>query len=213
MPADSAIPAQVKASEGFARLRPMLASHSAMPSQVRQFGFEPRWSGVRALVFYDGEMVRLADAIGRDIGAAFPELFDLRRVLRGKAAILDGIITSQSTTSEPDDDFLQRRLGVRRPNLAVLEQTPIVYIAFDLLFVGGRWIMHWPFQKRHARLQRLGLSGIFWRTSQRMRPGPGMICEGLVAKRLDSVYQPGRQSADWLEIKPDGAKENSAIDA
>jgi len=213
MPAGSAIPAQVKASEGFARLRPMLASPSAMPSQMRQFGFEPRWSGVRTLVFYDGEMVRLADGTGRDISAAFPELIDLRRVLRRKPAILDGIITSQSIATGSDEDSLQRRLRVRRPNLAVLEETPIVFTAFDLLLVGGRWIMHWPFQERHARLQRLGLSGIFWRTSRRIRPGPGRDGEAFIAKRLDSVYQPGRQSADWLEIKPGGVKENSAIDA
>ena len=86
---------------------------------------------------------------------------------------------------------------------------PLTLVAFDLLYEGGKWLMHWPYRERRARLESLELRGRCWRTSQRFDDGQALfasVCErgleGVVAKPSGSSYRPGYRG--WLKIKNPG---------
>jgi bifunctional non-homologous end joining protein LigD len=86
---------------------------------------------------------------------------------------------------------------------------PIVYVIFDLLYLDDRSTMGLPYAERRARLEALELSGPAWSTpavhradgAALLRASAERGLEGLVAKRLDSRYEPGRRGSGWLKIK------------
>ena len=87
--------------------------------------------------------------------------------------------------------------------------TPVVYAIFDLLYLDGHSLMELPYRERRARLEELGLSGRAWRVPAAHRGGGARLLEatsaqgleGIVAKRLDSRYEPGRRTGAWIKIK------------
>jgi bifunctional non-homologous end joining protein LigD len=86
---------------------------------------------------------------------------------------------------------------------------PITYMIFDVLYADGRSTIELPYTERQEILQRLTIHGPSWRLSPASTgDGQSMLeaarqhmLEGLVAKRLDSIYEPGRRSPNWLKIK------------
>jgi bifunctional non-homologous end joining protein LigD len=88
-------------------------------------------------------------------------------------------------------------------------ETPVTYVLFDLLYADGRVLFEEPYSERRARLEALGFDGEAWQTPAYHR-GDGAALqkasleqglEGIVAKRLDSPYRPGKRGRDWLKIK------------
>jgi bifunctional non-homologous end joining protein LigD len=86
---------------------------------------------------------------------------------------------------------------------------PVVYAIFDLLYIDGRSLVELPYSERRAELEQLGLGGRAWRVpavnvgegSRLLEATREQGLEGVVAKRLDSRYEPGRRSGAWLKIK------------
>ena len=84
-----------------------------------------------------------------------------------------------------------------------------MYAIFDLLYLDGHSLMELPYTERRARLEQLGLGGRAWRVpAARVGEGTPLLeatreqgLEGVVAKRLDSRYEPGRRSGAWLKVK------------
>ncbi len=111
----------------------------------------------------------------------------------------------------PSFERLQQRMHlasaerVRRRAATV----PIVYVIFDLLYLDGRSTLALPYLERRARLEALELNGAAWSTPAIHRTdGAALLAEsaargleGLVAKRLDAAYEPGRRSRGWLKVK------------
>jgi bifunctional non-homologous end joining protein LigD len=87
--------------------------------------------------------------------------------------------------------------------------TPVVYAIFDLLYLDGQSLMELPYRERRARLEELGLGGRAWRVPAAHSAGGARLLEatraqgleGIVAKRTDSRYEPGRRSGVWLKVK------------
>ena len=105
----------------------------------------------------------------------------------------------------------------RRPRPAAVRRlaasTPVVYAIFDLLYLDGHSLMELPYQERRERLDALGLGGPAWRVPAAHRgEGAALLeatraqgLEGVVAKRLDSRYEPGRRTGAWIKVKNDAA--------
>jgi bifunctional non-homologous end joining protein LigD len=196
------------------RLAPMLARaghwEEIRPAQER-FAFEVKWDGVRALAYCRPGRLRLASRSGADITAAYPELRGLSAALGMREAVLDGEIIAFGADGRPSFETLQRRMHASSEAAArrLAADIPVLFAVFDLLYLDGRLLLELPWRERRAQLERLGLEDRCWRVPAASRgEGEALLqatrargLEGVVAKRLDSRYEPGRRSAAWLKIK------------
>lgn len=194
-----------------AEIDPMLAVHGELPQKPNDYAFEYKWDGVRAVAFWDGRRLKLHSRNRLDITRRYPELMDLGEALGKKPTILDGEIVALDENNRPSFPRLQRRMhaeGTER--IARLsKEVPAWYVLFDVLWADGRSTMDMPYTERRRILEELTVSGPSWQiTPAHVGQGEAMLraaerngLEGLVAKRLDSVYEPGRRSPAWLKIK------------
>ncbi|WP_231928712.1 non-homologous end-joining DNA ligase [Micromonospora echinaurantiaca] len=188
-------------------VRPMLATSGALPGGPG-WGYEFKWDGVRA-IGYVADGVRLLSRNDRDVTPAYPELGELARLLSGRRAVLDGEIVALDGKGRPSFAALQRRMHVRAPSAALVGGTPVRMYLFDLLHLDGRDLTSLPYTERRAALQELDLSGQSVDTPPYWTGDAGrdlataaadLGLEGVVAKQLDSPYQPGRRSPAWVKV-------------
>jgi bifunctional non-homologous end joining protein LigD len=194
------------------RIVPMMAQPaSALPRDPKNWSFEVKWDGVRAIAYVKPGRLRLESRNLNDITDAYPEVRGLVGALGMHEAVLDGEIVAFDDSGRPSFERLQRRMHVTSPSAIRRYQSsmPVVYAIFDLLYLDGRSLMELPYRERRARLESLELKGPAWRVPAN-HPGEGKLLldatakqglEGIVAKRLDSRYEPGRRGGNWLKIK------------
>ena len=115
--------------------------------------YEPQWDGIRALAFVEGGRLRLLSRNSRDITSTFPELADLPSRVNAEAAVLDGELVCLDSSGHPSYTRLQERL--RAPGTSLAGSVPVHFIAFDLLYLGGRPVMGEPLVDRKALLRDL----------------------------------------------------------
>jgi bifunctional non-homologous end joining protein LigD len=193
-------------------LRPMLAVEGKRPPNGDGWGFEIKWDGVRALAHSDGQGgLRIESRRGEDITARYPELTALGDALAGHRAILDGEIVAFDEHDRPSFQRLQLRMGLTSEITIQrrVPQTPVTYVAFDLLYLDGRPTIELPYLERRRLLDELALDGPHWQTpAHHVGEGEALLeaarardLEGVVAKRLDSPYRPGRRSGEWIKVR------------
>ncbi|HEY2435533.1 MAG TPA: DNA ligase D, partial [Solirubrobacteraceae bacterium] len=194
------------------RILPMMARSSAvLPRDQKQWAFEVKWDGVRAIAYAQPGRLRLESRNLNEITAAYPEVRGLLDDLGMHEAVLDGEIVAFDERGKPSFELLQRRMHVTSPSQVkrVAASVPVVYAVFDLLYLDGRSLIELPYEERRRCLQELELGGSAWRVPAG-RPGEGAALlkatreqglEGVVAKRLDSRYEPGRRSGAWVKVK------------
>ncbi len=199
-------------------LRPMLASLASAPpydpdgADQDSWALEMKWDGVRALALVERGRVRLMSRTERDITATYPELAALGRATDHKQLLLDGEIVVFGADGWPSFEGLQPRMHVADAAAARLlaGHNPVTYLVFDLLQLDGRPLLDLAYRYRRALLDELALAGPNWQTPpgfpgadfeavRAVSAAHGM--EGVVAKRLDSRYQPGTRGGDWRKIK------------
>jgi len=193
-------------------LRPMLAVAGKLPRAEGAWAFELKWDGVRAVAYCEPGRARLESRSLRDISSQYPEVTrTLRQALGSSEAILDGEVVAFDESGRPDFQLLQRRmhLGSESAVRRRMADTPVTYVAFDLLFFEGRSLMEHPYSDRRGVLDRLELFGPHLQ-APKSHHGDGtdllkltraQHLEGLVAKRLDSRYLPGRRAKAWMKVK------------
>jgi bifunctional non-homologous end joining protein LigD len=192
-------------------LRPMLARLSKMPADEGSYGFEIKWDGVRALAYLARGKVTLESRTGRDITAQFPEAAGLSGPLGRRQVVLDGELVAFDDEQRPSFQQLQGRIHLASDALVRerMRATPVTYMLFDVLHLSGRSTRELPYEERRAVLEGLGLDGPSWQTP-RYHPGEGSALlaisrrkglEGVVAKRLGSIYVPGSRGGAWLKVK------------
>ena len=189
----------------------MKAKLAELPVDDDGWGFEIKWDGVRAIAYCAADSVRLVSRTARDITAAYPELVALSDALDGAKAVLDGEVVAFDDAGRPSFQRLQRRMHVRDADQVrrLRDEVPVTYVAFDLLVVDGEPLLGLPYAERRARLEALGLEGDHWRTPAYHRgDGASLLeltsaqgLEGIVGKRLDSLYRPGKRGRDWIKVK------------
>jgi bifunctional non-homologous end joining protein LigD len=192
-------------------LKPMLATLSTLPRDDDGWAYEIKWDGVRAIAYCDAGQLRLESRTLRDITSHYPELRSLAAELGSREAVLDGEVVAFDDQGRPSFERLQGRMNlasqaaVRRR----MADCPVTYLIFDLLHLDGRPQLDVPYSERRTRLAKLELDGPHWQTpSHHLGEGEPLLrltqeqgLEGLVAKRLDSRYLPGRRSRSWLKVK------------
>ncbi len=198
------------------RIAPMLATLAkALPSDTSGYGYEVKWDGVRALAYIEGGRVRLDSRRGTEITMRYPEVRALGAALGATPAVLDGEIVAFDG-ERPSFERLQRRMHVGSESTArrLAREVPVVFMAFDLLWLDGHSTSALTYAERRALLEELELAGESWQTPAWYEDGEALLTatresglEGVVAKRLDSRYLPGTRSRDWLKVKNHLAQE------
>jgi bifunctional non-homologous end joining protein LigD len=193
------------------RVKPMLATLGKLPAGDEAWAHEIKWDGVRAIAYSRPGELELQSRNLKDITAQYPELGRLNRALSSHEAVLDGEIVAFDERGRPSFEVLQRRMHVASSSAIgrLARNTPVTYMIFDLLWLDGHSLMELPYLQRRERLSSLELSGERWQTPEHivghgleiLRASAEQELEGIVAKRLDSTYQPGRRSASWIKIK------------
>jgi bifunctional non-homologous end joining protein LigD len=194
-----------------AHLVPMLATTGSLPDSDDGWAFEIKWDGVRTIAYSQPGELRLESRNLNDVTDRYPELARLGRALSSHSVILDGEIVALDGSGRPSFGTLQTRMQVssRVQARRLMKDTPVTYMIFDLLWLDGHSVMGFTYAERRELLSALELNGESWQTPEHtVGEGRALLqasteqgLEGVMAKRLDSIYQPGARSRSWVKIK------------
>ncbi|HEV2928983.1 MAG TPA: non-homologous end-joining DNA ligase, partial [Propionibacteriaceae bacterium] len=197
-------------------IEPMLATPLHEPDRFGDedgWAFEMKWDGVRTVAYLAGGRVRLLSRKGRDDTAAYFDVVDDLAAVPAQTAVLDGEVVVSDEAGRPNFGLLQHRINLTRPG--DIEQAartwPAQLMLFDILHLNGQSLTKKPYAERRAILEdlvrpatgsRVQVPPIFdMNLAAALDPSRQLGLEGVVAKRLDSVYQPGRRARTWLKMK------------
>lgn len=191
-------------------LHPMLIGESRDPFDDPDYIFELKWDGERCLAYLDPKTeTALRNKRNEKILLKFPELRGIHRQVK-KRCILDGELMVL-VDGKPNFFELQRRALMShsfRMELAA-KRYPANFVAFDCLYYEGRSLLDLPLMERKTYLEKVVRESDTLAVS-RYLSGQGTVffdlakkeeLEGIVAKRRDSFYTPGKRTKDWIKIK------------
>ena len=169
--------------------------------------FERKFDGERCLPFRDGDHLRLMTRNQQQVTGTYPEIAEALRAQAATDFIVDGEVVAFDG-DETSFSRLQHRLGVRDPSPALRAEVPAYIYLFDVLWADGRDVRSRPLLERKQVLRDLlSFGGPLRYAEHRDSDGEAYYreaCqlgwEGLIAKRADAPYRPGRQR-DWLKFK------------
>lgn len=174
------------------------------------WGFEVKWDGMRVVTNVD-DTVRLSSANGINVTPRFPELGDLASHLAGHRAVLDGEVVAFDSAGRSSFPTLQARIHVSDPHRVarLRAEVPVQYVVFDLLHLDDHPTLDLPYTDRRRLLASLVEPAGPWTVpAHQVGNGAALLdaatdrgLEGVMAKRLDSPYRPGRRSPAWRKCK------------
>ncbi len=190
------------------KISPMLAKAS-IPFDNPDYLFEIKWDGERAIAFVEnGKIVRLQNRTLQDVSTRYPEI--IGSAVEAKEAILDGEIVLLEEDGKPSFRKLAQRSHVQDPFKILLlsKAMPVTYITFDILYRNGQALTSLSLRERKKHLSIMKQAAIlpifFIEGSGKtfFETVTSMGYEGIMAKRMDSPYLPGKRSDSWLKMKP-----------
>jgi bifunctional non-homologous end joining protein LigD len=192
-------------------IRPMLAVAGALPTRDGEWAYEMKWDGVRAVVYIEDGAVRVFSRNDRDVSLSYPELAAMAGQTGGQELVLDGEIVAFDQHGRPNFGRLQQRMHIADRGVAeqLSRTVPAVFLAFDLLRIDGHSLTGRPYVERRELLERLDIDGPSWHTppvfegsaADAFAASQDQGLEGVVAKRLGSIYRPGVRSPEWTKVK------------
>jgi bifunctional non-homologous end joining protein LigD len=192
-------------------LSPMQPTPGPLPPDEQDWAFEVAWGGQVIVVAFDGGRPASAIDVGGDnLVGRIPELNRLGEALGTVQVVLHGEIVVLGEDGRPDRSRLDARLAARSASTVrrLARDRPALFMIADLLWLDGHSAMDLPWRGRRQLLDELSPAGDRWQTPA-AHPGEGRPLldatsaqglPGIVAKRLDSPYQPGAVSPDWRSI-------------
>jgi bifunctional non-homologous end joining protein LigD len=191
-------------------IHPMLATSVDKPFDGPDWLFEIKWDGYRAVAFIEDGKFRLVSRNQNELTQRYPELKDLPRSVKAKTAILDGEVVALDEEGRASFSLMQQRTGFRPHgrSRAANADVPVLYYAFDLLYLDGYDLRKLPLVDRKKQLASILITGDHLRFSDHYeKQGKALFAmarakglEGILAKKRDSIYVE-RRSSEWLKIK------------
>jgi bifunctional non-homologous end joining protein LigD len=193
-------------------IHPMLATPTEKAFDNPDWLFEIKWDGYRAVAFIESGRVRLMSRTQNDLTAQFSELGSLPKFVKAERAILDGEIVALDEKGRPSFSLMQQRTGFQagKRRLPRREGVPVVYYAFDLLYLDGIDLRRVALEQRKQLLQErieADKGEVVHYSDHYAEKGLDLFeaakqrgLEGILAKKRRSVYEEKR-SRDWLKIK------------
>ncbi|MEZ0363867.1 ATP-dependent DNA ligase [Mycobacterium sp. pUA109] len=184
---------------GFQELSPMLASEGSVAElTAQQWAFEGKWDGYRLLVEADHANLRLRSRSGRDVTAEYSQLQSVADAVADHRVVFDGEVVVLDDAGVPSFTAMQNRGRSARTE----------FWAFDLLYLDGRSLLRASYRDRRRLLETLAAGTDL--IVPPLLPGDGAAAldysrdrgwEGVVAKKWESPYQPGRRATSWVKDK------------
>jgi DNA ligase 1 len=174
---------------------------------------EEKYDGIRAQAHKSGDRVKIFSRTLDEV-VEFPELREPLAALPGEY-IFDGEILAWHNSQPLPFTQLQKRLGRKKPDLPLIDEVPVKFVVFDLLFLDGELLLDSPLTERRRRLKQLLAPA----QTKYFQLAPERLCEtrdaiedsfraalaagheGIVAKAPDSLYTPGRRGRFWFKLK------------
>jgi bifunctional non-homologous end joining protein LigD len=190
---------------------PMLARLSQLPRDDGRWAVEVKWDGIRAIAYCKPGRVELQTRNLNDVTVQYPEVWRITRALGSHEAVLDGELVAFDENGRPSFERLQQRIHNTDENVVRrrMKTHPVVYVVFDLLYLDGLDLMGEPYTRRRELLEELDLSGEHWQTpshsvghaKELLAASKEQGLEGVMLKRVDSTYAPGKRTGTWLKVK------------
>jgi bifunctional non-homologous end joining protein LigD len=200
---DDAAPAPKRSGQTY---KPMLATLAADVPRGVGWTFEVKWDGYRAIATESGGDTTLTSRNGNDLTARFLNVAkEIPKAVKTPDCVLDGEVCALDESGRSSFSAMQQgKAG-----------TPIVYYVFDVLEIEGESVVDLPLVERRKLLEGLldrrnkivRLSEMFDEGEALLDAAKQQQLEGIMAKRLDSKYLPGRRTRDWLKIKTHSEQE------
>jgi len=192
------------------KLEPMLAEIGEEPRSDPQWLYEPKVDGYRVIAFVQDGAVRLQSRRGIDLTTAFPEIVADLQAQAVDSMIVDGEIVALDATGQPSFNALQNRRELKTPAelAAAQRESPVILLCFDLLHFAGINLRGAPYIDRRRYLSQCLLPSVHLQLVHVSDDAEKLYAaslasgfEGIVAKRKDSPYQPGKRTGAWLKLK------------
>jgi bifunctional non-homologous end joining protein LigD len=186
----------------------MRATRGKLPEDEEEWTYEFRWDGLRVLGRVEGGRIDLFSQDGKPI-TSFPDVGAQSEWMGSAEAWLDGELVTL-VKGRPDRGALDRRLEVTDDRRArqFAKDLPVTFLVSDLLHLDGRSTLKLPYEQRRELLEDLPLDKAGWQLAPSFPGVPAAVVEaaaeqglpGVLAKRLDSPYQPGKRTRKWIEV-------------
>jgi DNA ligase D-like protein (predicted ligase) len=191
-------------------IHPMLSDNRDIPPIGDEFIYEIKWDGIRALVTLEDENITIRSRNQNDVTQQFPELQLGSQAFRATNGVFDAEIVCLDSTGKPVFKRVINRLMTNgATNIEKLSKTnPVYCYVFDCLYLDGRSIINESLMKRKEWLKDCIRPETAYRMSEHVEDGTSLFnaakdhaLEGIMAKKRDSKYLPGKRSDHWLKIK------------
>lgn len=178
--------------------------------------------GVRCQLHIDGSDIKLFSRDLRDITRSFPDLIENLIPNQPEKAVMDGMLSVFRDDEMLARSMLQPRLDSKQPSRELMQQYPVRFVAFDLIYAGGRSLFESSLEQRRNLLAEFSRAYSIpitrWQRFDRHHKLLNLLDDaysrgndGLILKRTDSGYTPGERSADWLKVKQPAGKLNTVL--
>ncbi|HEY7228275.1 MAG TPA: DNA ligase D [Nitrososphaeraceae archaeon] len=194
-------------------IKPMLAHPFEKAFDNKEWVFEVKWDGVRAILFKNNREIRIQSRNGNDITMRYPEVVAAAKLsLRAcKSAVLDGEIVVLNEQGIPDFHTHQHRMHIQslQEIMALSVEHPSTYYVFDILYKEDQKVESLAYLQRRDLLSSILKVNdtikisefITEKGTEILASSKELKLEGIVAKHKDSIYREGIRSRDWLKIK------------
>lgn len=192
-------------------IAPMLSDRATtLPPNNEDYIYEVKWDGIRALISLEDGQLRIRSRNQNDITKQFPELLIADKAFRATNGLFDAEIVCLGKQGKPEfKKVINRLMASGDTNISKLSRSnPVYCYIFDCLYLDGRSLINEPLLQRKVWLKDAIKKDTPYRVSEWMEDGEGLLeaarvhaLEGIMAKRKDGRYIPGKRSDSWLKIK------------
>ena len=191
-------------------IEPMLADRMSSVPKGEEYLYEVKWDGIRAMITLEDGQVRIRSRNNNDITAQFPELQVGDKAFRATCGLFDAEIVCLDKAGRPDfKKVIHRLMSTGETNVQKQSKaSPAYCYVFDCLYLDGRPLVNDPLTRRKEWLKDAIKTDSNYRVSEIIEDGASLFeaakehgLEGIMAKRSDSKYYPGRRTDGWLKIK------------
>ncbi len=186
---------------------PMLLKEREKPFNHKDYVFELKFDGIRAIIFANQEKIVIKNRKGEDVTELYPELNEIKKIVKTNT-IFDGEIIALEN-GMPSFSKIQNRIHIKDKNKIKCQSNinPVIYMCFDILYEGEN-LIELPLIKRKKRLSKIRDNEVFSKVKytdelgiQLFKSIQKMNLEGIIAKKKDSIYQINTRNNNWIKIK------------